>query len=230
MPTRSEQLLPIKFLEASVRALTATTAINQAGLLLLRAEMSSLTTSPELKVEFDELNNLLIGSNTSTKEYFAGMLLIHEVSQFEIFLVEVIRAAATTYPKKLSRSFKLSEVLDLTREELVENAAEQYINELTYKRPIEFLGDIANFLSIDKEKVLAAWNEFAALKARRDVGVHNAWVVNETYIRKVTEALGTCAQKVGDKVQPTLVDLRESNRIVRQAIQCISDELTRVYG
>ena len=47
------------------------------------------------------------------------------------------------------------------------------------------------------------WNIFIEAKARRDVGVHNNWICNETYIRKVKESGAKVEYIAGQNILPT---------------------------
>jgi len=112
------------------------------------------------------------------------------VAAFEYFLQDVLTLIIKVNPKKVGQTeFKLSEILDSAGpDELVRRGIEATLNKLMYKKPLEYLSEIVSLLSISEAPLKAEWPVFVEAKARRDLGVHNGWKCNSTYLRKVTEA------------------------------------------
>jgi len=72
-----------------------------------------------------------------------------------------------------------------------------------YKKPMEYLESICEVLSIEKNTITKEWPNYIEAKSRRDLGVHNGWVCNSTYLRKVHEAKIETEAKEGDSMLPT---------------------------
>ena len=57
-------------------------------------------------------------------------------------------------------------------------------------------------LSIEVAPLQPLWPVFVQAKARRNLGVHNRWICNSTYVRKVKEAELTPEFKEGESTFP----------------------------
>jgi len=141
----------------------------------------------------------------SPEDYLIAQLFIAHISAFELFLQEMITVIIRNYPHKIgSVQFKLSEILQTDDlEDLVFRAAEETLNKLTYRKPSEYLKEVCDIFSVDPSLIANDWLVFIEAKARRDLGVHNGWICNQTYIRKMTESQIDCTLAVGDLSIPT---------------------------
>jgi hypothetical protein len=154
------------------------------------------------------------------------------ISSLELFFQEAISGVLQAYPKKIgSVQFKLSQILDAgTTDELISRAAEEYIIKLMYKKPLEYLEEITRLLSIHSASILPFWPTFIEAKARRDLGMHNGWKCNSTYIRKLEESGIPCSFQVGDDTFP--YDDTYMNGVgnaLEEISKAIFKELDRVY-
>ena len=145
--------------------------------------------------------------------FFLSRLFVSLVSSFEYFLQDTAIVVVSKNPKKVgSSNFTLSEVLDASSTEvLVRRAIDDWLNKLMYKKPAEYLKEFAEVLSINEEPLKARWKTFVEAKARRDLGVHNEWVCNSVYLRKLTEAGVTTEAVVGISMIPDDVYVRKVN-------------------
>ena len=136
--------------------------------------------------------------------YFIERSFISLVASFELFLADVLGSVLKEYPKKISQvDFKLADILDATgTQELVSRAVDTTLNKLMYKKPMEYLDEITSLLSIDKSALQAQWPDFVEAKARRDLGVHNGWRCNATYIRKLREVEINSLHSDGESLSP----------------------------
>ena len=89
------------------------------------------------------------------REYFMARLFISHISAFELFLQELVTAVIAKYPHKVGGvEFRLSEILQTDDpEELIQKATEEVLNKIMCKKPLEYLGDIADILSVDSSLV-----------------------------------------------------------------------------
>ena len=75
--------------------------------------------------------------------------------------------------------------------------------------------------------LLPLWPQFVEIKARRDIGIHNNWVCNQTYLRKVAEAGLQTSVEAGQSLIPGYVEylsgainvLHEIGRTIRTEVQ-----------
>ena len=166
-----------------------------------------------------------LGRNTATFgmsqiEYFQANLFFSQVAGLEHFIQRAIRAAITVYPKKLgSATFSLIDIIDSDSiDELIHRAVDGYLNKVMYKKPFEYLKDICEVLSIPQERFATNWPNFIEAKARRDAGIHNNWICNDVYLRKIAEAGLAASVSAGDSLIP-----RDE-----QYIHAVTDELRNV--
>ena len=159
------------------------------------------------------------------------MLLANVVSETEGYLVDVMRHLLQKYPLWLgSTQFRLADIVGKQPDELILMAAEERLSKLMYKRPAEYLAELAETLSIDAAPLQGLWPRFVEVKARRDLGTHNSWTINDTYRRKVAEAGLPVGDGVGPKMYPDFAYLRlalgNSDAIVRN----IAVQLDKRFG
>lgn len=144
--------------------------------------------------------------------YYFSLLFIDLISSTEKYFQDIVKAVIVKNPEKTGKTnFKLSEILiSNSKQELILRSAEQYITTLMYKRPNEYLSEFCSITSIDKNIILPYWSSYVEAKARRDLGVHNNWICNEIYIRKVQEVGLVINHKTGDDMFPTFTDYAEN--------------------
>lgn len=140
----------------------------------------------------------------NVRSYLRCNIFAASIASIELFFQEALKCVIAEHPKKIgSMQFKLSEILEFSsKDELLSRAIDDYLNKLAYKRPFEYLEELASILSIEKQPIEELWPVFVEAKARRDLGVHNGWICNDTYLRKVKEAGIDTDKKVGDKLMP----------------------------
>lgn len=137
-------------------------------------------------------------------EYIECHLFFTQISGLEFFIQSCLAAVLRAYPKKLgSTQFTLSQVIEAdSKDALINQATDGFLNKLMYKKPSEYLNEICMTLSIPSDGIEPFWPFFVEAKARRDVGIHNNWKCNETYLRKVSEVGLTSPFSLGDSVVP----------------------------
>jgi len=126
---------------------------------------------------------------TDFEIYFYNMHFIELVSNIELFFIEVISLVVDKYPHKIgSQKINLSDVIELEdKSKIIEKACAEYLYDLTYKKPNDYKKDFLKILSAEGNLVDDEWPSFIEMKARRDLGVHNDWRINDTYRRKIKE-------------------------------------------
>jgi hypothetical protein len=197
-----------------IRFLQGALVLRKAYGFLQAAQISAMTGNKMLSEEYlkieESRDSKQLGVNYQT--FFASHLVINLVSEVEHFFGNAVSAALRMYPEKMGgQTFKLSEIVSASsKDELVDRAARTVLNELLYEKPLEYLKKFAAILSVDSRDLEADWPAFVELKTRRDLGVHNNWVVNEIYLRKVREAHIQTNYKLGDRVIPDFAYLKQA--------------------
>lgn len=171
----------------------------------LAANKTALEGHDFLAPRFAHFEEVVKPEYASPDQYLSSRLFIMFVSNFEIFLQDIATCIMRCYPKKLgSAQFRLADILDASgNEELISRAIEECLNKLMYKRPMEYLSDYCNLLSLDRKPLDKYWPTFVEAKARRDLGVHANWRCNSVYLRKVAEAGVESKFKIGDFTAPS---------------------------
>jgi hypothetical protein len=137
--------------------------------------------------------------------FFVAQLFVAHVVSLEVFFQEAAPLGIRKNPKKVSSAtFALSELLDAGgTEALIQRAAEQALNPFMFKKPLDYLNSLCDFLSIDPDRLSPSWPMFMEAKARRDLVLHNAWRCNQVYLRRWAEASLRAFVEVGDSMDPT---------------------------
>ena len=172
---------------------------------LLRVELTALERpDSDLGQKHQFLNSRVPDVYGGPTPYFLARLFISYIASFEYFLQEIITIVVGKNPKKVGATpFTLSDVLnapDVTL--LIQRATEDLLNKMMYRKPLAYLDEICEVLSIDRLPMKDDWLLFIEGKARRDLGVHNAWRCNEVYLRKLKEAGMSTSALTGDLLLP----------------------------
>lgn len=161
------------------------------NLVVIRQGLSG---DKDIANEINAIEDLLGQAYEEDEHKFHSFVVSHYfislVSEFEGFLVDLLRIVLRRFPAKIgSISLRLSDVAECEDiDQAIEIGASKFLNELVYKRPKEYIDTINELLSVQRSPELEdLWKKFIECKARRDLGVHNDWRVNETYNRKLTE-------------------------------------------
>ncbi len=136
--------------------------------------------------------------------YICTRLFISLIASFELLIQDYIVAVITAHPKKVGQiEFKLSEILDSSeKNELTQRAIQETLNKIMYEKPLDYLTKVSSLLSINEKSFHDLWQVFVEAKARRDLGLHNGWKCNATYLRKVSEANLTTNFVMGESTLP----------------------------
>ncbi len=206
-----------------------TKSILHAVTFLLQAEFISATHSV-LKPILDDFKQCLKEDKLRYQEYFYGMLLFALISEVEIYFVDIVKALIQKYPKKVEGAqFQFSTILDLSLDVLISSVTEEYLNRIMRKKPSEYLSEFAMVLEIDEESFKEHWPAFVEAKARRDLGAHNNWLINETYTRKVAE-MGLPAPVSGDNlIIPDFQYLKSTIKVCDTLVESIHAQLMVKY-
>jgi hypothetical protein len=211
------------FYPAYIRFLQGLIVMHNATLIIIGSKIAAESGDESLKKLIDDLDNSPDSKQhgSSFESFFASALFVNLISEVEQFFVTCAETAIRTYPKKVgSTTFSLSDVLGAaSTEELIERAANKALQGLMYEKPADYLSGLCKLISIDEKKLLPIWPSFVEMKARRDLGVHNNWIANETYIRKLREVDFSNPPAIGVRLIPDLDYLGETVKIAKQLVR-----------
>ena len=220
------------FYNAFIFVLVASNSVlDITSIVLKRTDVSEIEN--KLAESYKKLTQNLEKQDIKPEDYYQSLLFIDLISSTETYFVELIKIILVNFPKKLENiKFGLNEILDCaSNNELVERAAEEYIYKLMYKKPNDFLAEICSTLSIDKSFLQQYWPSYIEAKARRDLGVHNNWRCNLTYLRKVSEVGIEAHNSKGDLMLPN--DLEYANQVsdnILSMVESISSAIRTKYS
>jgi hypothetical protein len=145
--------------------------------------------------------------------FLDGLTLIATISEVEAYFQDIVVAVLLRHPLKMGKlSFELKGILDMSSiADVVRAAAERYASEMLFKSPKDYKKDLMNVLSAGESIFTDSWPAFVEAKARRDIGVHNGWIVNDVYRSKVREVGLTPPQ------EPALTGNHEYLQVVRSS-------------
>ncbi len=221
----------IRFLQGQVALrkalnfLVVSRAAAQSGFPPLSDLLQSLDSSPESRQ-----------TQVSFETLFSAALFVNLISEVEHFFLSCAATAIRLYPGKVgSETFRLSDVLAVSSsDELVERAADRALQALMYEKPADYLSGLCEMVSIDKKHLIEIWPSFVEMKARRDLGVHNNWVTNGIYLRKLKEIGFADHPSTGMRLIPDFAYLEASintcDRLVGKMANLMAEKWLPISG
>jgi hypothetical protein len=212
------------FLRETISFLSASNYLLAVHIYVLKEKDESISN------EHNEFAGKIAPIYKDPRAYFIARLFIAYVAAFEIFLQETISIVIEKHPKKVgSTQFRLADILNATStNELVQEATEELLNKLMYKKPLEYLQEVCQLLSINRAPLEDGWKFFIESKARRDLGVHNAWKCNSIYLRKLQEAGIPSSLALGDSAVPQ--DKEYVDRVINSLCKLAEDICVQVVA
>lgn len=186
-------------------------ALLQSNVLISKMVLNYQFGNSPIIEAIDSLNlNLGDEFRTSNKndnnylDYVRSLHFLQLISETENYFFHTLRLIIKKYPYKISDiNISLSEILSYSAvDEIVDRAIYKYLNNIFYKRPNEYKSELIKIFSCEINYLDKYWTNFVEMKARRDLGIHNNWRVNETYLRKIQEVGLTVNVKTDDIMSP----------------------------
>jgi hypothetical protein len=197
----------------------------RARMYLYSAHLVAKSCATELSEQHGTFEDVLAPNYASPHDYFVARLFIAHVSAFEMLLQDLAKFVITRDPKKAAeKSAKFAKILDASGAECVGNeAVTNYLSNLMRNSPLEYFVDLSKLLSIDTAPLESNWCLFIEAKARRDLGVHNCWICNAAYRKKLSKA-GICDMaELGENLIPKGNDYLE---ITLSGILVLAERIT----
>lgn len=121
--------------------------------------------------------------------FMDGLTLIATISEVEAYFQDIVVDVICRHPEKIGKStFEVRNLLEVeTIQDAIELAARRYASDLMFKKPNDYKKDLLSIISANEKLLEDTWPVFVEAKARRDLGVHNGWLVNDIYRAKLRE-------------------------------------------
>ena len=117
--------------------------------------------------------------------FIDSMCFIGIISQFEDFLYQIMVAVLCATPKKINQAeIKIEHLLRYSSiESVVKSVAQRKVKEIMNNGAEIIQKELSKIISINwsDEDKKELWPVYVEAKARRNLGVHNNWVVDEKY-------------------------------------------------
>lgn len=191
-------------------------SLNKYYVPSLKKKSFTLRSDKDLKETYDQFINRSLYEN----------FIVTSVSQFEAFLVYVLKLIILNYPHKLSISAKntdsnkkvdLDIILESSdKEEIISRMINERVNQISYLPPNDYLQYFKNVTGINISK--KEFHNYVEIKATRDLLIHNSGIINHIYLSKVGKskrgAEGETIVIGSDYYDHTVATLKELARII----------------
>ena len=129
-------------------------------------------------VSRDIYNSAFVSSVASVEDYLSKIMMW-------ILLCDNKRIKCTIAGVNFSKEVAIVDLIDKDKDTLIKNVIDQRIEGLFYASPQKQREYFEKALDIKVDDDI--WGKWVEIKARRDLWVHNAGIVNQVYIDKVRE-------------------------------------------
>ena len=135
----------------------------------------------------DIINSAFISAVAAVEDYLSKIIV-------DILHFDNNRIMCTISGVKFSKDVSVVDVITKDREQLIDQIVNERVHSLFYASPQKQLEYFEEALEIVVDQDI--WEMWIEIKARRDLWVHNAGVVNQIYLEKVT---GTKLFELGEE-------------------------------
>ncbi len=147
------------------------------------------------------------------------------VSAFEDYIIEIMKLTFRINPEKLNKiKCDYGVFKSLSEDELFDYLVNEGVASLTFGSPKEYINKLCKLLCLDKKKIEHLLKQYIEIKARRDTGVHNNWVKDQRYEKKLLEAGISSEEK--EYLIPDLDYFRYSFNLCGKLVKLISNNFS----
>ncbi|HCB0108133.1 TPA: hypothetical protein MYL85_003903 [Klebsiella pneumoniae] len=110
------------------------------------------------------------------------------VSAFEDYIIEISKLIFKLRPENLDKvKCDYGVFKSLSEDELFDHLVNEGVASLTFGSPKEYINKLCKLIQIEKKTIEPYLKQYIEIKARRDTGVHNNWIKDSRYERKLAE-------------------------------------------
>lgn len=110
------------------------------------------------------------------------------VSAFEDYIIEITKLVFKLKPENLDKiKCDYGTYRSLSEEDLFDFLVNEGVSSLTFGSAKEYINKFCKTTCIDKKQIESLLKQYIEIKARRDTGVHNNWIKDARYERKLAE-------------------------------------------
>ncbi len=158
-------------------------------------------------------------------EYLLKLPFQHVVTLFEAFLFDLLRLLLTDDPRRLTRQGKkidVSEVIQTTdRGALIALIVDRELNEIQYDKISHWFVYLKGIVKIGSPTD-AQVEQFAEIKASRDLLIHNSGIVNAIYLEKAGKR---ARRRLNERIDISPEYFQTSWSLARALVDTISSDV-----
>ncbi|HGD3425589.1 TPA: hypothetical protein ACI4DF_004302 [Enterobacter hormaechei] len=110
------------------------------------------------------------------------------VSAFEDYIIEITKLIFILKPENLDKiKCDYGTYKSLSKEDLFDYLVNEGVSNLTFGSAKEYINKFCKTTCIDKKQIEPFLKQYIEIKARRDTGVHNNWIKDARYEKKLAE-------------------------------------------
>lgn len=154
--------------------------------------------------------------------YLISHYFVSLITLFETLLFDLQKIVLLQYPLKIPNfSIEFNDIVEAeNKEQIISFAIDKYLMSISYQKPLKYKESFLKIISAKKEFLKDEWIKYIEMKARRDLGVHNNWFINDTYLRKIAE-VGLKHTKSDKYLFPTETYFNKGSMLIDEMIMKI---------
>lgn len=168
-------------------------------------------------VNRDIFNSAFVSIVASVEDYLSKIMI-------SVLKAEPKRLKCTIKDVKMVDSVSVIDLVDKSKDELFDQIIDQRLASLFYASPQKQLEYLDKAIGVKVEDSI--WKEWIEIKARRDIWIHNAGIVNQIYLDKAKDA---AQYTLGQEATITLKYFQETVALTKRMIGCIDHEIRKHF-
>ena len=146
------------------------------------------------------------------------------VSAFEDYIIEITKLTFKLKPENLDKiKCDYGTYRTLSEEDLFDYLVAEGVSSLTFGSAKEYINKFCKTACIDKKQIEPLLKQYIEIKARRDTGVHNNWIMDARYEKKLAEVGITPERNI--YLTPDLDYFRYSYSLCGKLVKLISNNI-----
>lgn len=166
----------------------------------------------------DILNSAFVSIVASVEDYLSKIMTL-------VLKADTKRLKCTIKDVKMVDTVSVIDLVDKDKEAIIDQIIDQRLASLFYASPQKQLEYLDKAIGVEVEE--AIWKKWIEIKARRDLWIHNAGVVNQIYLDKAKE---TAKFALGQEATITLQYFQETVALTKRMIGCIDCEIRTTFS
>lgn len=166
----------------------------------------------------DIFNSAFVSIVASVEDYLSKIMTL-------VLKAEPKRLKCTIKDVKMVDTVSIIDLVDKDRDAIIDQVINQRLASLFYASPQKQLEYLDKAIGVEVEESI--WKRWIEIKARRDLWIHNAGIVNQIYLDKVRDSE---QYPIGKEAVITLQYFQETVALTKRMIGCIDHEIRTKFS